>query len=382
MNEVPDERVPFNDLSRSWVTQRDALGAVESVVRSGWYVLGPQNLAFEHEMAEFLGVSNVVGVASGTDALALALQAVGCVPGDLVATVGNAAAYTSVAASQVGCLPVYVEVDEYSLLMSSHSLRDVLSHFPVKAVVLTHLYGNMVPGELLEICRAAGVAVVEDCAQAIGASLDGKLAGSFGNAAAFSFYPTKNLGGIGDGGAVAADDPAVAGAVRELRQYGWTDKYLVSRPGGRNSRLDEIQAAVLRQGLAAVNPNNARRRQIVTAYDRALVGGALRLVTRTDESSSAHLAVVRTPSRSVRESLRRHLRAHGVSTAIHYPIPDYCQPGLAVRLPRPLPHTDLACQTVLSLPCFPELTESEVDIVTNALRSFSIRPAAGVETPS
>lgn len=370
MTNSPDRRVPFNDLSRSLATRAGVHSAVESVLDTGWYVLGPQCAAFERELAEFLGVKHVLGVASGTDAISLALQAVGCMPGDLVATVANAGGYTSTAAKQVGCMPVLVDVDPQSLLMSPDSLTDAIAALPIKAVVLTHLYGNTVAPELTAICRAAGVAVVEDCAQAIGAMVDGHRAGSLGDASAFSFYPTKNLGGVGDGGAVASNSALVIDTVRQLRQYGWSDKYLVDRPGGRNSRLDEIQAAVLRHGLRLVDSGNTRRREIIAAYDRALKGGKFELVTRQDESSAAHLAVVRAPDQSSRDAFRKHCDTWGVSTAIHYPIPDDQQPGLSVQIVSSLSNSTLACRTILSLPTFPELTDAEVSIVCDAISAF------------
>ncbi len=370
MTDERPPRIPFNDLRRCWAAQPEARGAVDAVLSSGWYVLGPQNAAFEAELADYLGVEQAVGVASGTDALALALQAVGCSPGDRVATVPNAGGYTSTAAVQIGCTPVYVDVDEQTLLMSGQALAGVIDRHRPKAVVLTHLYGNLVAQSLFDVCRSAGVAVVEDCAQAIGAQDGGARAGARGEACAFSFYPTKNLGAVGDGGAVVTNSSEIAGTVRQLRQYGWDSKYHVSRPHGRNSRLDEVQAAVLRLGLPLLDGLNRRRRFIVQRYADALRDSRLRLVTRTDPSGSAHLAVLKAASPGGRLRAREQLAAKNIDTAIHYPVCDHLQPGFGEYADGPLPVAEDACKTVFSVPSFPELTDHEVDRVAAALREL------------
>lgn len=362
--------VPFNDLTRSWLTGNDVSETVRAIISSGWYVLGPNVAAFEQELADFLGVGHAVGVASGTDALVLALQAVGCERDDRVATVANAGGYASTAALQIGCIPTFVDIDPRTLLMSPESLDAVLASVPVKAVVVTHLYGNIVPEEVFTVCRRHDVKVVEDCAQAIGAQRSAR-AGSFGDAAAFSFYPTKNLGGIGDGGAVVSNQADVAAVVRELRQYGWADKYSVVRAGGRNSRLDEAQAGVLRLGLPRVDGFNERRRQVVARYAEALLHGDSLMATGTGQDSAAHLAVVVAPDSAARERIQTHLRGDGIDTAVHYPIPDHHQAGIVGEQPCPLPATEDIIERIVTVPCFPELTDGEVDRVCAALSSFT-----------
>ncbi len=232
-----------------------------------------------------------------------------------------------------------------------------------RAVVATHLYGLMCDVEgIVEICRERGIAVVEDCAQAAGAQRGGRRAGSLGDAATFSFYPTKNLAAIGDGGAVATNTPEVDERVRALRQYGWSQKYRAEVPGGWNSRLDELQAAVLRVGLARLDERNERRREIVRRYAEALPPHAGRFVWNDGEDFVGHLAVILAEDR---DHVRTALDAAGIGTDVHYPVTDYEQP--AWRSDVRLPVTDHAVAHVLTVPCFPELTEDEVDRVCEAL---------------
>ena len=239
-----------------------------------------------------------------------------------------------------------------------------------RAVIVTHLYGNVADvAAIATICRARGVAVIEDCAQAIGGERDGRRAGTFGDVAAFSFYPTKNLGAAGDGGAIATNDGAIAERVRSLRQYGWNARYLVAEPGGRNSRLDEIQAAVLRIGLRRVDELNERRRSIVVRYADALRGSGVRLVTGAEVPTVAHLAVVRVADRT---RVRASFEAAGISTDIHYPVPDHGQPGF----PPParataLPETERAVSEILTVPCYPSMSDDAVDRVGEVLAEVS-----------
>jgi dTDP-3-amino-2,3,6-trideoxy-4-keto-D-glucose/dTDP-3-amino-3,4,6-trideoxy-alpha-D-glucose/dTDP-2,6-dideoxy-D-kanosamine transaminase len=358
--------IPLNDLSRGWIaTSPDVQAAVRRVLESGWYVHGPEHAALEAELAAFVGVRHAVGVANGTDALALALLAVGCEPGSEVVTAANAGGYTSSAAVRIGCALVYADVDPGTLLITLDTLAAALGP-STRAVVITHLYGNVADIEpIVAMCRSRGVAVIEDCAQALGGMVGSRRAGSFGDAAALSFYPTKNLGAAGDGGAVVTDDDAIAASVRSLRQYGWGSKYTIERPNGANSRLDEIQAAVLRIGLHELDRLAARRQEIVRRYDRALIGTSAKAVSGASGSFVAHLAVIRSPERT---QLRELLTAAGIQTDIHYPVPDHFQPGL----PPParetvLPETERAVEEILTLPCFPEMTEREIDRVCEAL---------------
>ena len=346
----------------------DLAGALERVLASNSFILGKEVAQFESEFAGHVGVSHCVSVGNGTDALELALRAVGVKPGDQVACVANAGFYSSTAVHLVGAVPRYVDVDESTLTMSPPALEQALDLRPA-AVIVTHLYGQLADVErIAQLCRARGVALVEDCAQAHGALRDGRRAGSFADIACFSFYPTKNLGAIGDGGAVVTQDDKLAGKVRLLRQYGWSEKYQVSRLGGRNSRLDEVQAAVLREKLPQLDRQNAQRRHIARRYSQAFAGLPVRLPPSQGEDFVAHLYVVRSAQR---EALRTHLSERGVATDIHYPIPDHRQPACQARYQaEPLPVTEAACASVMSLPCFPGMTDEQVEHVVRSLQSF------------
>jgi aminotransferase EvaB len=359
-------RVPFNDLGRALGTQSDDLrAAFESVLGSGWLVHGPQHRAFEDELAAYLGVHAVLGVASGTDALTLALR-VGQLtrPGDVV-TAANAGGYTSVAARLVGARPRYADVESETHVMSARTLAATIDD-QVSTVVVTHLYGHHADlDEIAPLCRERGIVLVEDCAQAIGARRGGVAAGAAGDLATYSFYPTKNLGALGDGGAVACATEETATVVRELRQYGWRGKYDVARDRGGNSRLDELQAAFLSVRLPLLDAANETRRAIVARYAAAAPEG-VRVLPTAGEWHTAHLAVVETDDAAC---LRRHLDGHGIGSDVHYPIPDHRQvawldPDVV------LPVTESLVGRILTLPCFPELTEAEIDAVCGALAAY------------
>ena len=363
-------RIPCNDLSRGWIARSpEVRDAVESVLSGGWYVQGPGLAAFESELAQFLGVRHAAGVASGTDALCLAMMAVGCGDGAEIVTAANAGGYASCAAAQVGARVVYADVDPSTLLMTADTLEPVVGPLTT-AVVVTHLYGNIAEVQpILDLCRPRGIRVIEDCAQAIGgANCAGRRAGSIGDVAALSFYPTKNLGAAGDGGAVATDDHQIDASVRSLRNYGWRTKYNVIDGGGRNSRLDEIQAAILRIGLRGVDGFNQNRREIVQRYSQAASDAHVSMVTGAGCETVAHLAVVRS---SARDEMRRFLSERGIDTDVHYPVPDHRQPGL--RPPArvaSLPVTEAAADEILTLPCFPEMTILEIERVAEAIMAF------------
>ena len=361
--------IPFNDLRRVTGPHATALSAAFArVLERGVFVLGEEVANFEREFAAYCGVPHCAGVASGSDAIELALRAVGVAAGDEVATVANAAMYSTLAIRAIGALPRYVDVDDTDLLMSPPALAARLRP-AVRAVLVTHLYGRLAPMEdILPIAAARGVPVVEDCAQAHGATRATLRAGAYGAAGCFSFYPTKNLGALGDGGAVVARDAAVDARVRSLRQYGWAAKYHVGQAGGRNSRLDELQAAFLRARLESLDAENARRRAIVDAYAEGISHPAIRPPRRAGADCAAHLAVVRSPQR---DALRRHLAEHGIGSEVHFPVPDHRQPGGAEADPAPLPVTERACGEVLSLPCFPGLTDDEVAAVVSACNGWT-----------
>jgi dTDP-4-amino-4,6-dideoxygalactose transaminase len=288
--------------------------------------------------------------------------------------VANAGGYSTAAILAVGAEPLYVDVDPRTLLLDLDHLRAAVGH-RVRAIVATHLYGRMVdmPG-LLAVAGQAGVPVIEDCAQAHGARLHGRPAGSWGTLGCFSFYPTKNLGALGDAGAIVTADAALAGRVRTLRQYGWRGKYRSELPGGRNSRLDELQAAVLLAKLPYLDAWNERRRAIARTYTEAFSGSSLGVPPPAGPEDVAHLYVVRAPDR---ERLRSRLAAAGIRTDVHYPVPDYRQEAVRERpwaAAQRRPVTERCCAEVLTLPCFPELTDAEVDHVASVVRA-----AAGPE---
>ncbi len=341
---------------------------LRAVVDSRRYVLGPRVQAFEAAFAAYVGVAHAVGVANGTDALELALRALDVGPDRRVVTVANAGFYGSAAIRAVGATPVYVDVDDDSLNLSPAGLAQALAT-GVDAVIVTHLYGQLAEVQAIAaLCRDAGVPLIEDCAQAHGARRDGRCAGAWGRVGTYSFYPTKNLGALGDGGALVTDDADLAGRLRSLRQYGWRNKYEVSLPGGRNSRLDELQAAVLSAKLPLLDAANARRRAIAARYNQAFADLPLRLPASTGDDCVAHLYVLRTARRA---ALQAHLAAAGVACEVHYPIADHRQPLLAgAGQPPSLPVSEAACAQVLTLPCFAGQDDGQAQRVIDAVRGF------------
>ncbi|MGW9629791.1 DegT/DnrJ/EryC1/StrS family aminotransferase [Agromyces sp. NPDC055520] len=362
--------VPLNDLARmSPELQAQIRHAIDSVVESGWYVMGPQHDALESELAAYAGADHAVLLGNGTDALELALAAVGVTAGDSVVTVANAGAYTSIAARLLGAEPVYADVDERTMLISAETLEAALAGLAdrPKAVVVTHLYGALAPiEEIVTVARRHGIAVVEDCAQSFGATLGGRKGGTFGDVATVSFYPTKNLGALGDGGAVITSRSDIADAVRRMRQYGWSAKYRIAHPHGRNSRMDEMQAAILRVKLPLLDAMNERRREIHLAYE-SVENPGFSMVNRAAESFIAHLGVMIAADRT---AVRAALTDAGVGTDVHYPIPDHHQPFPGGYTGPSLPVTEWAADHVLSVPTFPELSDEEVAHVRAALDSL------------
>jgi dTDP-3-amino-2,3,6-trideoxy-4-keto-D-glucose/dTDP-3-amino-3,4,6-trideoxy-alpha-D-glucose/dTDP-2,6-dideoxy-D-kanosamine transaminase len=362
--------VPLNDLGRHVGSVRsELLDAIRRVADSGWFILGPETEAFETSFAEFCGVEHCIGVANGSDALVLALKSLGCGQGDEVATVANAGGYASIAIMATGAKPVYIDIEANTLNMSSTSLRDKIT-LKTKAVVVTHLYGRLANMVAIEaVTRDAGALIVEDCAQAHGAQLNGRRAGSFGKAACFSFYPSKNLGALGDAGAVVTDDAVLASSLRKLRQYGWSKRFQIAEPGGCNSRLDELQAAALSAQLPRLSEWNEGRRRIVERYREALAGLDMSFPGSVDEGAAfvAHLCVVRSPRR---DRLREELSKQGIATDIHYPIADYDQISAKdfSGSSGPLPETERALSEIMTLPCFPEMTDGEFTAVVVAIR--------------
>lgn len=363
--------VPVNALDRHIAPLSSQLQHIAAeVIGSGYYVLGPNVKAFETEFASYCGVAHCVGVANGTEALELGLRSLGVAPGKVVAVVANAAMYGTTAVLACGAEPVFVDIDPLASTMDPAALASVLGTRHIDVVIITHLYGQLADMRaLMALAASHGCAVFEDCAQAHGArDAAGKMAGSFGQAASFSFYPTKNLGALGDGGAVVTNQSEVADKVRKLRQYGWSAKYCNQLAGGRNSRLDELQAAFLRQMLPLLDGWNARRRAIANRYSTHIQHAKIAVSPVRGDDFVAHLYVIKSAERT---ALQRHLAAHGVGSDIHYPTADYRQPLFADRFHDiRLAVTEAACEQILTLPCFPELTDAEVDQVIDACNQW------------
>jgi dTDP-4-amino-4,6-dideoxygalactose transaminase len=367
----PGPKIPFNDLSRGVAEHRDELDAAFArVLDNGWFVLGAEGRAFEDEFAASAGSAHAVGVGSGTDAIELALRALGIGPGDEVVTQANTCVPTVAAIERAGATPVLCDVDSEAGTIDLESLESALGP-KTRAVVPVHLYGQSADTEaIVALCSGRGIAVVEDCAQAVGAQLRGRPVGTIGTLGCFSFYPTKNLAALGDGGAVVTDDTGLAERLRLVRQYGQTDRYRHVTEGV-NSRLDELQAAILRTRLPQVPGWNTRRVEIADAYTEALADSPVRPLARLEGRRHVfHLFVVDAPDR---EALRAHLDEAGVATLIHYPTPVHGHPPYS-RLasgPVPLSVSERLCERILSLPIYPELRDDEVERVTDALRSYA-----------
>jgi len=346
----------------------DLLNPIRRVLDSNHFILGKEVAGFEDEFACYCGVPHCVSVANGTDALELALRALGVQRGDTVAAAANAGFYGSTAIRLIGAIPLYVDIDPVTLEMSSERLQAALGSKP-KAVIVTHLYGQLADIEkMVTTASEAGVPVIEDCAQAHGATRNGRRAGSFGAVGCFSFYPTKNLGALGDGGAVITSDQSTDGRLRQLRQYGWSAKYNVSLPCGRNSRMDEMQAAILRDRLPLLDRWNEERRDIARRYRTAFSGLPITCTHSTGEDYVAHLFVLRVKHR---DSFREFMRNQGIITEVHYPIPDHLQSGYASTQEQgSLPVTENACGTVVSLPCYPGLRRESVEQIIRAVSMY------------
>jgi dTDP-4-amino-4,6-dideoxygalactose transaminase len=365
--------IPLVDLRAEYELLRSELEAATSrVLASGWYILGQEVAAFEEEFAGYLGVAHAVGVASGTDAVLLACRALEIGPGDEVITVSHTAVATVTAIELSGARPVFVDIDPVTYTMDVSQVEAAITS-RTKAVMPVHLYGR--PAEmdtLLALARQHNLFVIEDCAQAHGARYKGKRVGMLGDAAAFSFYPTKNLGAVGDGGAVVTNNPAVADRLKMLRQYGWQQRY-ISDIAGYNSRLDELQAALLRVKLRHLDSFNADRRHLAERYLQQLAQLPLILPTAEPDCEPVfHLFVIQTEQR---DGLRTYLAEQGIGTAVHYPVPVHRQPAyhrLGYEVGS-LPVTEGVCGQILSLPMHPHLSEAEVEKVSQAVRDWVVK---------
>lgn len=363
--------IPVNSLAQHLARYKEEiLSASTRVIDSNWLVLGPELQNFERSFADYLGTDHCIGVANGTDAIELALRAFGVGPGDRVATVANAGMYTTTALMAIGANPVFMDVDLKSRNVSVDAVQMTLKS-GVKAVVVTHLYGLITPDieAIAKLCDQHNVPLLEDCAQAHGAAIGSRRAGSFGRAASFSFYPTKNLGALGDGGAIVTNHADIAEKVMLLRQYGWTTKYRVGMHGARNSRLDELQAAILSVFLPNLDESNRFRREIASQYSKTIKHPDVITPPVYGNEYVAHLYVIRCKNR---DALRAHLQSHGIATDVHYPVPDHKQEIFGNQFAaESLPNTELLCDEILTLPCFPEMTPAQVEHVVTAINTWT-----------
>jgi dTDP-4-amino-4,6-dideoxygalactose transaminase len=359
--------IPLNDLRPSDDEEAALQAAVNSVIAQGRYVAGPQVEAFESEFAAYCGVAHCIGVASGTDALVLSLRALDLPPGSEVATIATAGGYTSIAIEQNGLVPCYVDCQDDGLMSASH-LEQLMASHHLGAVVVTHLYGNASGApDIVQACAKRGIPIVEDCAQAHGALVGNRRVGNLGSVGCFSFYPTKNLGALGDAGAVVTADADIANRLRQLRNYGWRSKrYVSDLAGGINSRLDELQAAVLRIRLRSLDQRNQRRRAIAGRYLDAVSDLTAALGRQPGPHDVFHLFVLRCQNRPM---ALKHFEAKSIATDIHYPVPDYRQPRFKRgRLePTTLSNTEAHCRQILTIPCYPSMSDANVDRVCSAL---------------
>jgi dTDP-4-amino-4,6-dideoxygalactose transaminase len=376
---VPDSIIPVSDPKRALKQYGTGIeDAIRGVLESGWFVGGNEIPSFESEFAAFLGARFAIGVASGTDALELALRACGINPGDRVATVSHTAVATVAAIERAGAIPVFVDIRPDSYTMDTRDLERVLEWAVhqepgghIKAILPVHLYGHPADMErIMCLAEEFHAVVVEDCAQAHGAMAGGRKCGTWGTMGAFSFYPTKNLGALGDAGAIVTNNSSLAEKARLLREYGWKRRYISEVPG-MSSRLDAIQAAILRLKLRHLDADNARRKVIARHYSDALRSTPLVLPDAAPGMDHVyHHYVVRTAKR---DSLRNYLTRKGIGTAVLYPQPVHLQPAYKNRFPVPeemLHHTREACEQILSIPIFPELSDRELEQVETAILTW------------
>lgn len=378
--------IPASDPKANYLKHKDEIdAAIQRVLASGQYILGSEVAAFEQEFAGYIGSRSAIGVANGTEALYLALRACDIGPGDIVITVSHTAVATVAAIEMTGAMPMLIDIVPTTFTMDPQHLRSAIeghlarpraSGGRLRAVIPVHLYGH--PAHMPDIMKIANqydLYVIEDCAQSHGAVVSGRKTGTWGHLAAFSFYPTKNLGALGDGGAVVTDDTKLSERVRLLREYGWKSRY-ISAIAGINSRLDELQAAILRIKLKYLDEENARRQKIADLYN-----GLLRTVpillpqVAADRTHVYHQYVIRTKSR---DDLKTYLKARAIATLIHYPMPVHLQPAYRDRvlLGHPqLPYTEEVCAEILSLPIDAQMGDRQVQEVCETIGHWHLEAA-------
>lgn len=359
--------ISHSNPARGYTANREGIdAAVRGVLESGRYILGGEVAAFEVEFARYLGASACIGVGNGTDAIELVLRSLGIGSGDAVITAANTAVATVAAIELSGAQAIVCDVETETMTLSAREVERVMASAAGSracAIIPVHLYGQPAPMTALKkLAEKHGLKVIEDCAQAHGAEIDGRKVGTFGDAAAFSFYPTKNLAGFGDGGALVMNDPTIAARARELRVYGWRERYISEMPG-MNTRLDEMQAAILRVRLRGLDRENERRREIAAIYDARLSGLELLLPSTAPGTMHVyHQYVVRTPRR---DRLREFLQRADIETAVLYPVPIHEQPAYRNRglTDAPLPVAEKGSRELLCLPMNPWLRDDEAERV-------------------
>lgn len=344
--------------------------AINHVLEKGMYINGDEVANFEKEFARYIGVNHGIGVGSGTEALHLALVGCGIGRGDEVITVSHTAVATVAAIELSGATPVFVDIEPDFYTINPELIKNALTR-RTKAIIPVHLYGQTADLQsIMEIARKHGLIVIEDCAQAHGAKYNARFAGSYSDVACFSFYPTKNLGALGDGGIVITDDGEIAHKVRLLREYGWAERY-ISYIAGWNSRLDEIQAAVLRVKLRYIDVDIASRIRVAGIYNESLSSVSNLVLPKVREKTIHvyHQYVIRHPNR---DKMQTFLRENDIGALIHYPIPIHLQPAYKGRIPgsENLPETERAAREVLSLPIYPELSEQDSSKVIKTIKEF------------
>ncbi len=364
-------KIPFVDLKAQHTEiQTEIEEAILRAVRSGWYLLGPELEAFEREFAAFCGIRHAVGVGSGTDAIYMALKALDIGPGDEVVTVGHTFIASALAITFTGAKPVFADVHPRTYTMDPESARAAITSRS-KAILPVHLYGQPADmAQIVDLAQSNGLAVVEDACQAHGAIYQGRAAGAIGDIGCFSFYPTKNLGAYGDGGAVVTNNAQLAHRVMRLRNYGQEKKYYHDSFGA-NSRLDEIQAALLRVKLRHLGENIERRQSLAKRYC-SIKNDIIQLPkVEVDRTHVFHLYVVRTAER---DKLANYLKGCGVDTLIHYPVPVHLQKAYSVLGMKTgaLPITERCAAEVLSLPMYPQLNNAQVDTIVQLINEFEV----------
>jgi dTDP-4-amino-4,6-dideoxygalactose transaminase len=358
--------IPFLNLQLAEEEDEAVRAAIARVIARGWFILGPEVEAFEQEFAGASGASQAIGTGNGTDAIAVALRALGIGPGDEVITTPLSAAYTALAIVMTGARPVFADIDPQRLTLDPAAAERAITP-RTRALLPVHLYGQPADMDALSaLAGARGLALIEDCCQAHLATCAGRPVGTFGQAGAFSFYPTKNLGALGDGGALVTNDASVAERARRLRNGGQAERYHHVE-AGVNSRLDEMQAAILRARLPHLTARTDRRRALAAEYRRRLSGAAVDVPPELDRGHVYHLFPIRTPQRA---KLQAHLRSAGIETLVHYPVALSRQPAFAAADPAACPIATRIAEEVLSLPLHPRLSFAEIGGVAEAVRSF------------